>query len=137
MSKHNLTVLWQKYACDVIHWISNHDVSVAVQFVHSNQARFSATPLDLLHPTLATSAVSSISPLISSLGVFQLTFSSGQHLVVKVDSAFGITRVGAVVSAPSAAAIIGDSHVLVRIEVDAGVVLCRADSLVYYLSKLL
>ena len=88
------------------------------------QARFSATPLDLLHPSLASSVVSSISPLISSVGVFELSFSSSsssssdRRLVVKVDSESGVTSVGGVFSAPSAAALIGDSHVLVRIDVD-------------------
>ena len=60
--------------------------------------------------------MASISSLAPSLGVFQVSFSSGQRLVVKVDAATGVTRVGAVVAAPSAAAYLGDALVLLRVE---------------------
>ena len=83
----------------------------------STQARFSATPLDLLHPSLATSSIASIEPLIASLGIFQVSSSSGQRLVVKVDATSGVTRVGAVVNAPAAASNIGDTPVLARVVV--------------------
>ena len=88
-------------------------------FTVFTQARFSATPLDLLHPSLTSASISSITPLISSLGVFQLSFSTGQRVVVKVDATSGgVTRVGGAgaVDAPSTGAVIGETPVLVRIE---------------------